>query len=173
MATLKMLTAEIVDRAAGYPTVIQGLVAKLILDTARATVGRQIRAEQVDSPMRSEAEAVVANACRYIRDNLSRSISLRDVAAQVHLSERHLGRLFSQVKEMTVGDSITQMRMDEAAHLLLNQHWPVKKVAAAVGYPDVRYFTTLFRKRVKMTPAVFRRRQGTAFADEALRRKYD
>jgi hypothetical protein len=37
--TLRMLTEEITRRAPGYPLVIEGLTAKLLLETARASVG--------------------------------------------------------------------------------------------------------------------------------------
>ena len=33
----------------------------------------------------------------------------------------------------------------------------------AAGYPDVRYFTTLFHRRAGLTPAAFRRQRGTRF----------
>jgi AraC family L-rhamnose operon transcriptional activator RhaR len=167
--TLLLLTDEITRRSAGYPSVINALVAKLMLDTARAAVSETVDAESVEPPANSEAESVVRTASQYIRDNIAGPISLRDVAAQVHLSERHLGRLFLQIKGVTVLEHITDLRMESASRLLLDHHWTVKKVAAAVGYPDVRYFTTLFRKRTQVTPAVYRKRGGTAFADESRR----
>jgi AraC family L-rhamnose operon transcriptional activator RhaR len=167
--TLLLLTDEITRRSAGYPSVINALVTKLMLDTARLAVSETILAESVEPPSSSDAESVVRTASQYIRDNIARPISLRDVAAQVHLSERHLGRLFLQVKKTTVGDHITDLRMEAASRLLLDHQWTVKKIAAAVGYPDVRYFTTLFRKRMRVTPAMFRKRGGTAFADESRR----
>jgi AraC family L-rhamnose operon transcriptional activator RhaR len=170
-AILEMLTEEIARRPAGYPLAIDALITKLLLDTARAVVTKPIPFPAIAPRTGSEAEAIVATATRYIRDNLARPISLRDVAAQVHVSERHLGRLFHQVRQMTVLDFITQCRIETASQLLLDHTWAVKKIAAAVGYPDVRYFTTLFRKRTKMTPAIFRSKSGTAFANESQRGK--
>jgi AraC-like DNA-binding protein/mannose-6-phosphate isomerase-like protein (cupin superfamily) len=170
--TLKCLTDEISRRSVGYPLAIEGLTTKLILDTARAVVRSPIPNDFVKLSPQSEAATIVETAGRYIRDNLSRNISLRDVAAQVHVSERHLGRLFNQVRQTTVLDCITRTRIEEACRLLLNQNWAVKKAAASVGYPDVRYFTTLFRKQMNITPAVFRNRRGTAFLDESRRGKY-
>ena len=167
-ATLSLLAEEARNRSTGYPLVIEGLVAKLLLDTARATVADEpIPVEAVDPPARTDAEAVVANACRYIRDNLARPIAVRDVAAQVYCSERHLARLFRQVRRTTVLDCITGLRMEAASHLLLNTAWPVKRVAAAVGYPDVRYFTTRFGRQAGTTPAAFRRAGGTVMLANA------
>lgn len=169
--TLELLTEEAVKRSTGFPLVIDGLVAKLLLDTARAVVDEPMLSEQVDPPAATQTEAAVRIACRYIRDNLARPIGVRDIAAQVHFSERHLERLFHQARDMSIMDYVTRERMEAAGQLLLDQQAPVKKVATAVGYPDVRYFTTLFRKRHGVTPAVFRKERGTTFLKTARGRK--
>jgi AraC-like DNA-binding protein len=169
--TLEMLTQEIAARLPGYPAAIEGLLRKLLLDTARAVAGDEIPAERVEPPANSETETIVRTACRYVHDNLARPISVRDIAAQVSVSERHLGRLFQQVEQSTVMDYATNARLAAASQMLLDQFDPVKKIAAAVGYPDVHYFTTLFRKQMGMTPAVFRKRRGTRFVDERNRHK--
>jgi AraC-like DNA-binding protein len=180
--TVQLLTEEIANRSAGYPLVINGLVAKLLLDACRAVVdkarmgqvgtGEAGPLEEVHPRAQSEAHAMVETASRYIRDNLARPISLRDVAAQVNVSERHLGRLFKQIRKMTVLDYITHARIQSACGLLLDPQLTVKMVASKVGFPDVRYFTTVFGKHMKITPAVFRNRRGTAFVDETRRGKH-
>jgi len=98
---------------------------------------------------------------RYLHDNLSRPIQIRDVAAQVHLSERHLSRLFQQVTGESLLEYLTMLRVQAASQLLLDRQLAIKNVARDVGYPDVHYFTTLFRRRTGMTPAVFRETGGT------------
>ena len=64
---------------------------------------------------------------------------------------------------------VTRVRLEPAEQLLLNHEYAMKQVAAAVGYPDVHYFTTLFRKRGGLTPGVFRQRRGTIFANPKKR----
>ena len=63
---------------------------------------------------------------------------------------------------------VTRVRLEAAEQLLLNHEYAMKQVAA-VGYPDVHYFTTLFRKRRGLTPGVFRQRRGTIFANPKKR----
>jgi AraC-like DNA-binding protein len=53
--------------------------------------------------------------------------------------------------------------MDRAMQLLLHSELPIKQVAAAVGYPDTHYFTTLFGRYTRTTPAAYRRSGGTRF----------
>jgi AraC-like DNA-binding protein len=161
--TCRLLTGEIVARRPGYLTAIEGLVAKLVLDTARSVADASLTSERVEPPAHSPNEAVVNRVKTYLRDNLSRPVALRDVAAQVHLSERHLARIFREQTGTTPLDFLTTLRLETAQQMLLNQDKTIKEVARACGYPDVHYFTTLFGKRLGITPAAFREQGGTRF----------
>ncbi|MBZ0299030.1 MAG: AraC family transcriptional regulator [Anaerolineae bacterium] len=159
--TLDLLTEEIVRREPGYPQAIEGLIAKLLLDTARAVTGvESVTHEQPDHDAR---ETLVRDMVRYLHDNYNRAIRVRDVAAQVHLSERHTNRLFRQVMDVSIKEYLTNFRLEIAAQLLLDRQSSVTQVAYATGYNDVRYFITLFRQHTGLTPTAFRQRDGTRF----------
>lgn len=166
--TLALLNDEIARRPPGYTQSIRGLTVKLLLDSARS-VSDGVQAEVVEAPVRSTSRAVVQTAIRYLRDNLSRPLEVRDVAAQVHLSERHVSRLFHRETGQSILEYLTVLRVEMASQLLLDQELSIKQVARAVGYPDPHYFTTLFGRRTGMTPALFRKRGGTKFQDETRR----
>jgi AraC family L-rhamnose operon transcriptional activator RhaR len=161
--TLELLTEEIVRKEPGYVQAIEGLVVKLLLDTARAVLDVPVSTEAVDPPARSPSQAVIQRVVRYLRDNYSRPITIRDVAAQVHLSERHTSRLFHQVMGVSIKEYLTGLRIETAAQLLLDRQLTVKEVAQASGYPEVHYFSALFRRRTGLTPTAFRRKGGTRF----------
>jgi iron complex transport system substrate-binding protein len=63
----------------------------------------------------------------------------------------------------SVIDQLIAIRMDAAKQMLLDREQPIKNVASAVGYPDVRYFITLFGKQTGTTPARWRATGGTRF----------
>lgn len=162
-STLELLTEEITRKEPGYAPIIEGQAVKLVIDTARAVVDVALPPDPPAVPAKSHVEVVAQQIARYLRDNYSRPLSLRDVAAQVHLSERHTNRVFHRTMGVSIMDYLTNVRMDHAAYLLLERHVPTKEVAHAVGYPDVRYFITVFRRRMGLTPASFRRQDGTRF----------
>jgi AraC-like DNA-binding protein len=162
--TLELLNGEIAAKQAGYASSINGLAAKLLLDTARSVVDHATAGpEPMLTPGRSATDAVVQTAVRYLRDNYSRPIGLRDLAAQVHLSERHLSRLFQSRIGASIVDHLTSIRIDAACQLLMAREMPIKQIAVACGYPDVHYFTTLFRKKTGLAPAAYREAGGTKF----------
>jgi AraC family L-rhamnose operon transcriptional activator RhaR len=161
--TLNMLADEVARSAAGCTMAIDALALKLLLETARCLTEGTVPAEVIDPVPHSERDAIAKTALRYLRDNFARPIEVRDVAAQVHLSERHLSRLFREITGVTVLEYLTNLRIEMASQLLLDKEIPIKQIARSVGYPDAHYFTTLFGKRTGMTPAVFRSSGGTRF----------
>ncbi len=161
--TLELLTEEVVQKELGYLQSIEGLVTKLILDTARAVADAPSLAVPIEPPAKRPDEVVVQIMLRYLRDNYNRPLSICDVAAQVHLSERHASRLFHNVTGLSIKEYLISLRIDIATQLLLDSRTPIKEIALAIGYPEVRYFTTLFRLRVGLTPASFRQKGGTRF----------
>lgn len=158
--TLEMLTEEIALKEIGYVESVRGLVIKLLLDTARAVTPLSLPEE---SSAQSQTEAIVKDIARYLRDNYSQQVLVRDVAAQVHLSERHTNRLFRQVMGVSIKDYLTDFRLNVAKQLLVNRQLGVNEVAYATGYRDVRHFITIFRQRTGFTPATFREKGGTQF----------
>jgi AraC-like DNA-binding protein len=158
--TLELLTDEVVKRDVGYSQVIHGLVTKLLLDTARAVTNIHIPSVETLRPL---SDAAVDLMVRYLHDNYDRSISIRDVAAQVHLSERHARRLFLQMTGKSMKQYLTTLRLDVARQRLLGEDSSISEIAYAVGFNDVRHFSTTFRSVVGVTPSEFRQKGGTRF----------
>jgi AraC-like DNA-binding protein len=161
---LRLMGEEVARRGPGYVEMINGLAAKLIIDTARAVSPRELVGQAPQPAYRSIAEGLVRTAEHYLRDNLERSFKVRDIAAQVNLSERQLTRVLRKYTGTSILDYLTTLRIERAAELLLSSDLPIKQVAADVGYPDTHYFTTLFGRRTGRTPAAFRESGGAGLA---------
>lgn len=157
--TLELLTDEVIKREAGYSQVIQGLVTKVLLDTARAVTNIHLPDARV---LRSPGDAAVDLIIRYLHDNYDRPISIQDVAAQVHLSERHARRLFLGATGKTMKQYLILLRLDVAKQRLLGED-TIANIAFASGFSDVRHFSTTFRSVLGVTPSEFRRKGGTNF----------
>jgi AraC-like DNA-binding protein len=164
--TIDLLIEEATRAEPGYTNLIEGLASKLFIDTARAVVDEKIDADE-DRPRADRPEKLtVSQAMRYMRDNYGRALSIKDVAAQVCMSERHFTRVFKAQTGKSPLDYLTEIRMENACQRLLDKTMAIKDIAAAVGYPDVRYFTTVFRRHMAITPAAFRETNGTTWKDK-------
>jgi len=165
-AVLTLMAEEASRRLPGYFRVINDLFTTLVIETARAASPNAVRPEVAAQRARSIAESVVQTAIQYLQDNLAQRFEVRDVAAQVNLSERQLSRIFRNATGASILTYLTRLRMDRAMQLLLHSELPIKQVAAAVGYPDTHYFTTLFGRYTRTTPGAYRRSGGTQFLED-------
>lgn len=95
---------------------------------------------------------------QYILDNIGADVSQNSVAADFNISTAHLSRTFKKVTGETFSDFVTGAKLDRAAKLLLEEPgMTVAQAAEAVGYYNMNYFTTLFKKRFYKTPSQYRK----------------
>lgn len=162
-AAIAGLAAEAAAPRAGYQASLAALGASLVLDTARAFALEEDLAVEVEARSSSRDRVVVDAMQRLLLDNLARPITVREVAAAVHLSERHAERLFRNLTGASLMATLRRLRLGLAAQLLLDPSTTITSVAHACGYSDVRPFSTAFRRTYGRTPGDYRRTGGTSF----------
>ena len=92
----------------------------------------------------------------FIEARFTENITLRDLAAQVHLSEFHFLRLFREATGLSPHRYITYRRVQEAqAHLQLNRSSLVE-IALETGFGSQGNFIRVFRKATGFTPGQYR-----------------
>lgn len=114
---------------------------------------RLARSRQVD-------DAIIARCQTWIAENYHERAP---VAAMVRLSgiaERSFKRRFQQATGMSPLEYVHTLRLEEAKHLLERSEQPVEGIANQIGYEDAGFFSRLFRRQVKLTPAQYRKRFG-------------
>ena len=139
-----------------YEAQYQALATALILGIAHAAADPEIL-PSLELPGAESGDLAARLAVRFIHDNLNRPLPLSEIAAQVHLSPRHLTRLFTRFTGKAPASYITHARMDRARGLLLRSSLPIKEVAVTVGYPDVHHFTRAFTSHYGSPPGEMRR----------------
>ncbi|HEX7350507.1 AraC family transcriptional regulator [Brachybacterium sp.] len=158
-ALIAALAAEAASPRAGVAEQVRALGGALVVETGRAFAAPQDLAVEIDPDARSSSS--VAAMERYLADNLSRPVTVQDVAAVVHLSTRHAARLFAASTGESLMAALRRRRLEQAAHLLLESEETVSRIARACGYPEVRAFITAFRRRYGQPPGAFRTHGGT------------
>lgn len=117
-------------------------------------------AESEDAQKRdTNANRLMYRAKLYIDDNLSSSLSLQQLAQYLHISERHLSRLFLSHLGQTFVHYIQEKRVQRSIDLLVNSDLAVKEIAKAAGFDSVHYFTRVFMNKIGVPPALFRKSQ--------------
>ncbi|WP_431801556.1 AraC family transcriptional regulator [Halobacillus andaensis] len=92
----------------------------------------------------------------HIRDNLSGTLKLSDIADHFHISSRHLSRLFVDEIGETYSDFVQNERLQHAATLLKTTNLSIKDTAFESGFSSVHYFTRVFTSSMRTPPGRFR-----------------
>lgn len=92
----------------------------------------------------------------FVQQNLSRPLTVTDLADVAQISPGHLMRSFRKTMGMTVHQYVTERRMDRACYLLSETQTPLKKLAADLGFATASSFTFAFRKAMGVTPGRYR-----------------
>lgn len=121
---------------------------------------RQIREKEILEGGTQDKSRYIKEALEYISNNFNNpDISVGDIAASLDISEGHLSHLFKKETDYTVSAYITRYRMRAAMKLLEDCHNRVSEVAEKVGYKDIAYFSSTFKKIVGETPSEYQSRR--------------
>lgn len=92
----------------------------------------------------------------FVKENLSESLLLSDLADCCRLSEKHFATQFKKSTQLTPHDYIVRERISKAKSLLLETKASVAEIARLVGYVNASHFSTSFRKITGVSPSRFR-----------------
>lgn len=124
---------------------------------------RKQQEEQVvlsDSGKPGDKSKYIKEALTYIAEHYGDSdISIGTISEAIGISEGHLSHLFKKETDYTVAAYITRYRMRAAMKLLEDCRNRVSEVAEKVGYRDITYFSSTFKKIVGMTPSEYQNRR--------------
>lgn len=104
--------------------------------------------------------ASIRQAVSYLHDHYMDELTLETMSEQVHVSTAYFSRLFQKETGVTFTAYLTNLRLQQAKHLLSQTEYPVYEIAEKVGYRNTRYFMKLFKEAVGSTPTEFRARPG-------------
>jgi AraC family transcriptional regulator len=101
------------------------------------------------------APGCLRRAREFMRGNLSRPMSLQEIADSAGVSAFHFARGFRRATGLPPHQYLTEQRLLKARILLHNPSLSIGEVAQAVGFTH-SHFTALFTRRLGMTPTKFR-----------------
>lgn len=94
----------------------------------------------------------------YVHEHYSEKISIAQLAAAAHLSERECFRTFHDYLHMTPIAYIKSYRLQMACQMLARGQEPVTAISHACGLGSSSYFGKVFREHTQCTPLEYRRK---------------
>jgi len=106
----------------------------------------------------NNADNLVEQAKKYIRDNIYQDVSREEVARKLYICPSYLSKLFLKETGETYLTCVNRMKIDKAIELLKNPGNKSYQIGEMLGYATAKYFVRLFKAQTGMTPNEYRRK---------------
>lgn len=98
------------------------------------------------------ANSIISEALIYMRKNYSGDLSLKTVADHVNVSPIYFSSYFKRHTGQNFVSKLTDIRIQQAAKLLITTDMPIREIKISVGYHHTGNFYNHFRERYGKTP---------------------
>jgi two-component system response regulator YesN len=155
-----LLTAGIAGKSEDEGLVMRELSSMTELVKIEEWLERQIAAlRRQQSPVIHEKHRkAVQFMIEYVHAHYAEDITLEQLAAQLYISKNYLNQLFKKVTGETFTNYVIRVRIEKAKALLMDGSYLIYEVSEMVGYQNVPYFSTLFKKYCGVSPSELMKR---------------
>lgn len=94
----------------------------------------------------------------HILRNIGHRLTVADLAAHAHVSDRHLTRIFTTELGTTPHAYIESVRVEQARNELESSDATLERIASACGFGTTDTLVRAFRRRLNTTPTEYRNR---------------
>lgn len=104
-----------------------------------------------------EADSIVVNqTLLYLKEYYASSFKVEDIARSLHISYRHLARIFKRATGMSIIETLNDIRVQQAKRLLHETKLTLREVAERVGFQNEFYLSKVFHRYTYQPPTKFR-----------------
>ncbi len=94
---------------------------------------------------------------RYVCENIGTKLTASKIAAGVHISKSTLYTTIKDATGLSVNEYITNIRLNQAKDLLSESEISVNDISNMLGFANISYFISFFKKHIGLTPLAFRK----------------
>lgn len=100
----------------------------------------------------------LAYIIQYIRKNLDKTLTIKELSNKVYMSESNFHRVFKNELNISPVDFINNERIKFAASLLQNPRKKIKDVYMECGFNSLSYFIRMFKRKEHLSPKEYQMR---------------
>ena len=98
-------------------------------------------------------------AIHFMRENISKRITLNELSAYVGLSPSHFSTVFKEKTGYSPLNYLSQLKIQEASHLLDFTNYKINQISQMSGFEDPLYFSRIFTKTMGVSPREYRNKK--------------
>lgn len=149
----QLLKAELTKKEGASPFHVEQLIAILGTHVLHAYATRTSGPEQFKGGLSRQSAQKLQ---KFLSINLTRKISVDELAALAKLSPKHFTQAFSRTFGMAPHRYLLDLRLDHATRLLSDEVMTIAEVAYLSGFSSQSHLTAAMRKYRGTTPTRFR-----------------
>ena len=104
----------------------------------------------------NEKASIPAMAKKYINDNYSKKLSIKQICNNIGCSKSTLMTSFKNEYGITVNDYILEVRLTESEKMIRSTTMSIGEIAINAGFSDQSYFSKVFSAKIGITPKEYR-----------------
>lgn len=97
---------------------------------------------------------------RHMEMFFTEDITLEMLAARSGYTPSYVSRLFRDITDFSPHQYLYELRMSAATSYLYTTNMTVQKIAEAVGFPSIHYFSRMFKKKFGVSPSEWRQKHN-------------
>ncbi len=149
----RLIQEELLANKKEQHMVLDGLFRLLIIELFRS----RFEEERLDLLSKNKALAYFQQFQLYIKRNVDQNLSVNSSARELGITEVHLNRICREVIGKSALEVIQDQLLVEAKNYLLNTQYSVAEIAYFLNFNDPAYFNRFFKKKIGVSPGVFRK----------------
>lgn len=103
-------------------------------------------------------QSIVGRICNYIQQHYQEEISLETLAHEFFLNKSYISYMIKRELGKNFTDFLSEIRINEAKRLMMDQRWKIYEIGEMVGYKNPRYFAQIFERLVGVSPSEYRKK---------------
>lgn len=143
---LNKMQTEYENKKIGWQEIMRSYLIELIVLTARSVANAYTNDDDFLNRM-----------LHLIDKRFSEKLTLSDIASELNYSVPYLSLKFKEETGIGFKKMLEKKRIDEACRLLANSSMKIPEIAEMVGYTDVNFFYSVFKKHMGQTPFQMRK----------------
>lgn len=146
---LRRMEQEYHDKKTAYAEVCRCCLKEILILTMRNIIHSDVT-----------YSTTIGNAIQYLNRHYKEKAVLEQFCHNYHYSKPYISRKFKEETNLTALEYLQKIRIEKSCELLAVGELQIHEVANAVGYEDIKFFHTLFKRMLKMTPGTYQKLAG-------------
>lgn len=114
----------------------------------------------------AESVSIISKVTHYMEENLSRPLTIAEMAEYMNYSESYFYRLFYKETKFAPMTYFLHLKAERAEQMLLNTQLKINQIAVMLGFDDPYYFSRFFKRFKGLSPKEFRQQNSKQICED-------